>query len=432
MRGALSRLARRAPARTHALVGAGARRAVAGLALEPAIELVGSPRSAEVLLVAGALPPAMVRPAVRLHDQMTPPRATVLWDPGSAREGSRLDRLFPGSVALGSDNDPGAAIVAARNDVLAGRRAAESPIQPDHPPAPWRGVGPYGHGGKGMTGGRPHGRPLAERGEARDGLTLDRLPLRVGPFFPAFPPGLALDVVLQGDVVQEVAPATNPFGPGARGPLGYRPGGPGEEERPATIAEIEMARARSHITWLGEALRIHGLAALGRRALATAGALRPGDPRAVLCLARLLERTRALGWATREVAALGADAVEAGWGPIARAAGVDADARADDAAYLELGFRPILQAEGDARARWRQRLAEAAQAIRLAGAAGDRRPAADTIEGPRGARAPAAPPPSSALAGLLAGLEWGDAVAAIVSLDLDLEEEARSAAKDRS
>lgn len=431
VRRALARLAARAPARVHALVGAGARDRAAELAVDPRIERAESPRSAEVLLVAGRLEPALLKPAARVHDQVAPPRATVLWGAGPDAADGALSRLFPDATPVAPDDDPVPAIVAARDDLLAGRRASEPPVQPDHPPAPWRGLGPWGHGGKGMTGGRPHGRPLAERGEARDGLALDRLPFRVGPFFPAFPPGLALDVVLQGDVLQEVAPAPNPFAAGAPGPLGCRSGAPLAPDVPGTVAEIEMARARSHLRWLAEALRVHGLPALGRRALLTARGLRPGDPRPIRRLAHLLERTRALGWATRGIGTLGPVAVDPAWGPIARAAGVAADARIDDPVYRELGFAPVVQSGGDARARWRQRVAEAVQAVELAGTAGDRRPGSDTVEGPRGPRGPhdpGGPPPSAALAELLAGLEWGDAVTALVSLDLDLEDEARRAA----
>ncbi|MGH7556644.1 MAG: hypothetical protein ACREMD_02445 [Gemmatimonadota bacterium] len=430
MRDALARLAARAPARVYPVVGGGARLAVESLRLLDTVELVDSPRSADILLVAGVLPPALLKPAIRIHDQIAPPRATVLWRPPAiARDAGPPWRLFPTAVEVAGEEDLGAAIAKARGDFLSGRRSSEPPIQPDHPPARWRGIGPYGHGGKGMTGGRPYGRPLPQRGDARDGLTLDRLSIRMGPFFPPSPPGLALDIVLQGDVLQEVAIAPNPFAPGAAGPLGTRtpPKSVPAGDAPPTIREIELDRARSHLRWLAHALRIQGLAALGRRALGLAAMLQPGDPRPILRLRDLLERTRALGWATRGVATIGAETADPGWGPIARAAGIDADARADDPAYEALGFAPVVHREGDARARWRQRLAEAIQAVELAGRAGDRPPRLAVIEGPRGPYGPGAPevpPPSAALPDLLTGLEWGDAVTAIVSLDLDLEEEA--------
>jgi hypothetical protein len=47
------------------------------------------------------------------------------------------------------------------------------------------------------------GLPMADLGEDRDGLTLDRLHVALGPVLPDWPAGLVLRVVLQGDVIQE-------------------------------------------------------------------------------------------------------------------------------------------------------------------------------------------------------------------------------------
>lgn len=44
---------------------------------------------------------------------------------------------------------------------------------------------------------------MADLGEDRDGLMLDRLHVALGPVLPDWPHGLVLDAVLQGDVVQE-------------------------------------------------------------------------------------------------------------------------------------------------------------------------------------------------------------------------------------
>ncbi|GAA1439174.1 hypothetical protein [Nocardiopsis tropica] len=49
----------------------------------------------------------------------------------------------------------------------------------------------------------PGGLPMADRGEDRDGLKLDRLRLTLGPALPDWPAGLSLRAVIQGDVVQE-------------------------------------------------------------------------------------------------------------------------------------------------------------------------------------------------------------------------------------
>ena len=113
-------------------------------------------------------------------------------------------------------------------------------------------------------------------------------------------------------------------------------------------------------------------------------------------------------------------------GPILRAAGVARDERCDDPVYRGLGFEPIVHEGSDARARLAQRLAEARQALELAGRAGelDHDPESP-LESPRGRLAagdlparrilPLIPP-------LLEGMEWGDAVSTVVSLDLDTDE----------
>ncbi|GAA1294635.1 hypothetical protein GCM10009609_75010 [Pseudonocardia aurantiaca] len=51
----------------------------------------------------------------------------------------------------------------------------------------------------------PGGLPMADLGEDRDGLALDRLHVPLGPVLPDWPAGLVVRVTLQGDVIQEAA-----------------------------------------------------------------------------------------------------------------------------------------------------------------------------------------------------------------------------------
>lgn len=427
VRGALARLAFGAPARAFPIVGADAPAAVDDLRLSDDIALLDSPRSANVLLVAGSLPAALHEPAARVHDQMSHPRGVVWWT--GAAQGDTLP--FPDALRVGPADDVPATLCRLQGELVSGRRASSPNVLPDVDPAPWRGVGPYGQGGTGMTGGAPYGRPLADRVEDRDGLMLDHLPVRVGPFFPPFPPGLVLDVLLQGDLVQQATVAANPFADVAMAPRDdpFRLA----LARPVPVAMIERARARHHLRWLAHALRVHGLGALGRRALGLVAALARDTPASrvaadVAALARLLERTRALGWATGGVGLTPRARVEGrGLGPVARAAGVTEDERVDEPAYRALGFSPVVARDtvGDARARWRQRLAEVAQSLDLAARAGDREAWGDgVVESPHGRRSASAAPPSATFLSLLPELlgdrEWGDAVTTVVSLDLDL------------
>jgi hypothetical protein len=202
---------------------------------------------------------------------------------------------------------------------------------------------------------------------------------------------------------------------------------------PTTVAALEIARARHHLVWLARTLRLHGLEARGRRVLALARSLTPADRPAVEGLARRIGRDRGLATATSGVGVIDQARLEAlgvlAGGPVVRAAGAGIDTRTSDPAYADLGFVPIVHSPGDGRARLRQRVAEAAQALALAERAGDRERAPGwPVEGPRGALAPGQALPSAALAAmvpeLVDGMEWGDAVTTIASLDLDLEEAA--------
>jgi hypothetical protein len=261
------------------------------------------------------------------------------------------------------------------------------------------------------------------------------------------PPGLVLHLGLQGDVIRGLAVGDNPYRswPGDP-PLGPLDSAPFVDAltSPTTVAALEIARARHHLVWLARTLRLHGLNARGRRVLVLARSLTPADRSAVEALARRIGRDRGLAAATSGVGIIDpavidqarADGKPPGLtgGPVVRASGLETDARTNDPAYADLEFEPVVHAPGDARARLRQRVAEATQALALAERAGDRERAPGwPVEGPRGALVPGQALPSAALVALVPelvdGMEWGDAVATIASLDLDLEEAAFTPAR---
>lgn len=430
LRRLLRPLACAAPVRVFAVEGIHPPASVNDLRLREGIRFVDSPRSASVLLVAGRLPTPLHDAVRRVHDMLAHPRATVWWGGQVEGEGATP---FSAGVTAGLADDVMEALGGVHRDLFAGRRASEEPLLPDEDPAPWRGVGPYGQGGKGMTGGVPYGRPMAERAADRDGLELDQLPVLVGPFFPPFPTGLVLDLRMQGDIIQEVTIGDNPFAPAASSSEPRRvPSGSADLFRrallhPVPIAELELARARHHLRWLAHALRVHGLETMGRRALALAGGLRPGRTEGVRALRRALERTRLLQWSTARIGVTPPQALMGrGLGPVARAAGLMEDARTEAGAYKALDFRPIVHEGADAASRWRQRLEEIVQSLELAGRAGEHRVGGDgVIESPRGLLRAGSPPDPELLPllpSLVRGMEWGDAVTTVVSLDLDLRE----------
>ncbi|MDP9022378.1 MAG: hypothetical protein M3N57_06700 [Actinomycetota bacterium] len=413
------RLAARAPVPVLAVAGAGARDALLGLRAADGVDPVHSPRHATVLLVGGVIPGELFDAVAHVHDQLPEPRSVVWWG------GDDAGTLgIDGTVAVAPDGDVLGTIQRVHGELVTGERPSTAPVGPAANPVEWRGVGPHGHGGEGMMGGQPYGRRMAMTGpDRRDGLQLDRVPLQVGPALPGFPPGLVLDVELQGDVIQQARSAANPFESGQRVGSPLRSVGDvfdTARRRPVRVAEMELARARYHLLRLAEALQLHGLASGGRRVARLAVQLRPSDRQRIARLRRWLERGVALWGATAGVGRLDAGTVEdlGVGGVVARAAGVPVDARAEDRTYRALGFQTTTRQGGDARARWLQRIDEAVQAVQLATAAADATVGADHgVEDPRaGTGAVLAQLPQ-----LLAGLEWGDAVTTIASLDLDLE-----------
>lgn len=443
------RLARGVSVPVFPLVGFGGEDLIEVLRLDSRVRIVDTPRWASLLLVAGRLPATLLKPALRVHDQLPHPRATLCASRCGRTSGGRL---FPGAESVDASDELAEACRRIHVQLLTGARTSDEASRPDVPAAPWRGEGPYGQGGEGMMGGRPYGRPMAMTGDDRDGLRLDRLELPVGPFFPPFPSGLTLDVVLQGDLVQKATARPNPF----RVVAGEDDADPFVRafHEPVTVAEIEARRARDHLRWLASGLALLGLAGLSVRARflamrclrheeaarraatrgASSGAGDEGgslleDAAAVRRLWMVVDKLRAAAPSTRGIGRIAAHETDERWGPVARAAGFGTDARIDDTAYAGLGFEPVLGDAGDAWARWRQRSLEAEQALRLAADAADRRrepgPGLEAPEGRLDPNGPAGGVPLAFIDGLLPGLEWGDAVVALHSLDLNLERSAR-------
>lgn len=417
----LGRVAAAAPTPVFPVAGRGGRRAVQDLRLSPDLEVVPSPRAAAILLVAGEVDESDTEALARVHDLMPHPRATVHWRTSSPRlEGVRVETVAP-------DVDVVPAVRSIARELLSGSRPSDPPVLPDVDPVEWRGVGPYGQGGSGMTGGTPYGRPMAELGPDRDGLRLDVLPVTLGPFLPWLPPRIVLELRLAGDLVTDatvVAARTDPSPAAsrqARSPFVRA------LVEPVPIAEVEVARAEAHLRWLSDALLVQGLPALSRRALRLARDVTAGDGGRVRGFAALLRGTGVVRWSLGRAGAIGREQLAGrGLGPVARAAGLPEDERLDNPAYASLGFEPVVLDQDDPAGRWLVRLEEAARSLDLAAAAGEARTVPNgRVESPRGRLQADDAPTGRALRLLpeiLPGLEWGDAVAALVSLDLDVDE----------
>ena len=243
------------PVPVFAAVGTGAWGPVQELRGRAEVRLVPTPRHASVLLVAGRVPEAHVEALDRVHDQVPHPRVSVRWSSGSKHR--------TGDVAVDGDADAVVETIVRSHFDLAGGVVRSSPDRlPDEEPNEWRGVGPHGQGGEGMMGGTPYGRPMAMTGDDRDGLALDQLHVRFGPFLEAIPPGVTLRTTVQGDVLQSVEPEL-------AAPSADVDGGP--------VETSEVTAARAGLRWLAHGLHLHGLDALAARSARLATRVGAGD-----------------------------------------------------------------------------------------------------------------------------------------------------------
>ncbi|MCX2928015.1 hypothetical protein [Streptomyces sp. NEAU-W12] len=395
-----------------------------------------TPAGADLMVVAGPDCPRLRSALERLWQDMPQPRARVraatadevpsMLDAGSARLGApdrqRADARrtargnghredAPHGGGQGEEHEDGDAHHEGHDDDRAGHQDPPDASEQGHDGGAEHG-GHNGHAGHGGGhGGRgnggmemPGGLPMAERGEDRDGLTLDRLHVPLGPFLADWPAGLTLRVVLQGDVVQQADLDEPPAGRPAD-PFWSRPWSRAAAGEPVSTGQAARRRAAAHLDSLGRLLSVVGWPAEA----VTAGRLRDdlleGAPASVVLprverFARRVGRSRTLYWLTRGVGLLSA--------ADARAAGVTG---------------PAARAGGDVPARYRQWLTDVVDDVRQLGGTAPLDPA--VRESPRG-RWDAGRPPSAALAELLprllVGAELGAARLVVASLDPDPDE----------
>ncbi|GAB2945852.1 hypothetical protein [Streptomyces sundarbansensis] len=261
----------------------------------------------------------------------------------------------------------------------------------------------HGHHGSGDME-MPGGVPMAEPGEDRDGLTLDRLHLPLGPVLADWPAGLVIRVVLQGDVIQQADLGELSAGR-VTDPFWARPWILASAGEPVAVGKAVRRRAAARLDSLGRLLSVAGWPAEAVTARRLRDDLLEEAPSSVVLsraerFARRVGRSRTLHWLTR------------GIGPVstadARAAGVSG---------------PAARAGGDVPARYRQWLTEVLDDVGALDSTAPLDPVA--WESPRG-QWDAERPPSAALAGLLprllVGAELGAARLVVASLDPDPDE----------
>ena len=133
----------------------------------------------------------------------------------------------------------------------------------------------------------PGGLPMADLGEDRDGLALDRLHVPLGPVLPDWPAGLVVHVTLQGDVIQEAAAELLDS---VRAESSWWTGHGAARELDA------LARFLGVTGWADAAAQARRL----RDADLAGGAL---DPSATAALVRRVRRSRTLRWLVRGIPA---------------------------------------------------------------------------------------------------------------------------------
>ncbi|MBW3602924.1 MAG: hypothetical protein KY434_09550 [Actinobacteria bacterium] len=312
----LPRLARHAPVPVCLARGLAATGVTTRLRADPDVRLVASPRQATVLVIAGAVPRAARDAVLRVHDQVPAPRGVAV-----VGDQSLVEWLDLGDVPVLPADDPVPGLRRLHEQLLAGAGGSPSRGPADNP-VEWSGVGPHGQGGEGMMGGKPYGRPMAmPPQEGRDGLALDRLPLVFGPFLPALPAAVQLEVGLQGDVLEEVRVVPLDLDAGVVG-----------SSRPLSSA------AGRYLAAVAELCAVAGLDALACRAARVA--LDPA-PEALADLRRRLRRRGGLRQATDGVGRLpdGRDATDRWhrWLDLAAAAAAGEHAGHDRVDPRELG-----------------------------------------------------------------------------------------------
>ncbi|MCW5252346.1 hypothetical protein [Streptomyces sp. SHP 1-2] len=270
------------------------------------------------------------------------------------------------------------------------------------------------HGGHGGAMDVPGGLPMAEQGEDRDGLMLDRLHVPLGPLLADWPAGLAVRVTLQGDVVQE-AEVEEPLrrGTAVAEAFWVQPWLCAAAGEPVSVGAAARRRAAAHLDSLARLLSVAGWPAEAIVARRLRDDLLGGAPVVAVAsrlerFARRVGRSRTLAWMTRGIGRVSAEA--------AREAGVSG---------------PAARAGGDVTGRYRQWLADVRRDVGRMEEPSPIRLAVD--ESPRGWWRNDDPPSAALIAllpALLNGAELAAARLVVASLDPDLDELA--AARDRA
>lgn len=247
-----------------------------------------APADTDVLVVCGSPSAAASDPLERLWQSVPRPR-------------TRLEIHVPEAVSAALDTAP-----ARLTDVVAQRRTADRVAveRGDGPGDGERATQQDSHShGDGMD--MPGELPMADRAEDRDGLKLDQLHVRLGPFLPDWPAGLVLSVAMQGDVLQDVVVESRTSGAPSYWQLPWARAAAGEA---VTVGEGARHRLAADADTLVRFLGVAGWpdAAMAARRLRDAALAGTGSDQLRRPAHRFVQqvaRSRTLAWSTRGLGA---------------------------------------------------------------------------------------------------------------------------------
>jgi hypothetical protein len=248
-------------------------------------QIACAPAQAGLLVVCGTPGDELRQAVLRTWTQITSPRVLVELPPDAD------------SVYVAHALDDGAARLA---DVRAQVREAQET----------QDFAPSQHDADGRDSrhmGSPGGLAMADRGDDRDGLKLDRLHVPLGPILNDWPCGLAVETVLQGDVLQQAVIKLVPGLPDDTGrPYWDAPWLEAARGRRVTRGEAERRRAAAHLDSLGRLLSVAGWLSQAESARRLRDRTLAAEPSSALSpsfdrFARRVGDSRALRWMLRDI-----------------------------------------------------------------------------------------------------------------------------------
>lgn len=251
-----------------------------------------SPAEASVVAVCGSPDAALAEAIDVVWSELPVPRALVhLDDP--AEVGAAFDR----ATATLSDEPAQRHDAETRHPWRPGTMNHDDDM-PDHGGMDHGGIGHGDMGGhEHHMMGNPGGLKMADRGDDRDGLKLDRLHIPLGPILPDWPTGLVIHTLMQGDVIQQ-AHVSTAHGHGT--PYWH---GPWLSPAGATTGEAASRTAAAHLDSLTRLLGVAGWPGAAREAARLRDKTLAGAPvqEPYNRFAARVGRSRILAWMLRDI-----------------------------------------------------------------------------------------------------------------------------------